>query len=137
MNINPGEFKHTIYIFERNLIKDEDGFLKTEPLSYETVKQYIYDFFKQFSYNNVNAKDTVVIKMKAKINSVTGTELIKSNSTFENVKKRFLIRYIKKCEKLNTDMYILSNKKIYEIKYINNYNENNEYVEILAERVDL
>lgn len=137
MNVNPGELKHTIYIFERNLITDDDGFLETEALSYEKIKRHIYDFFKQFSYSNINAKDTVVMKMKAKINNVSGTELIKSNSSFEEAKKRFLIRYIRKCEKLNTDMYILSNKKIYEIKYINNYDEANEYVEILAERVDL
>lgn len=137
MKVNPGELKHTIYIFERNLLKDEDGFSVNKPLSYEEVKKYIYEFFKQFTYSNVNADDTLIIKAKAKINNVSGTELIKSNASFENAKKRFLIRYIKKCDKINTDMYVLHNKKIYQIKYMNNYDENNEYVEILGERVDL
>lgn len=137
MKINPGEFKHTIYIFERNLIKDEHGFPLNEPLTYEEVEKYIYEFFKQFSYDNVNANDTLIIKAKARINSVSGTEIIKSNASFENAKKRFLIRYIKKCDKITTDMYVLHNKKIYSVKYVNNYNESNNYVEILAERVDL
>lgn len=137
MKVNPGEFKHTIYIFERNLIKDEQGFPINEPLTYEEVEKYIYEFFKQFSYDNVNANDSLIIKAKAKINNVSGTEIIKSNASFEQAKKRFLIRYIKKCERLNTDMYVLNNKKIYRIKYVNNYDESNKYVEILAERVDL
>lgn len=112
MKINPGELNKRIYIYQLVVRKDEQGFLLPD--------------------NN-----ELFHACYAKINNISGTELIKSNSDFDSVKKRFLIRYSKKCEKITTDMYVLFKNKKYQIKYANNYDEKNEYVEIIGERVDL
>lgn len=111
MIVDPGKLDKRIYIYRNEEEKDEYGF--------------------------PNGQNKLFMKRWASVNNISGTELIKSNSDFDSTKKRFLIRYSKKCEDITTDMYVLFKNKKYEIKYVNNYNENDEYVEIIGERVEL
>lgn len=66
----------------------------------------------------------------AKVSNTSGTEIIKSGSDFSNVKTRFLIRYTPKNITGNLD--IMYNGKKYNVEYVNNYNESNEFIEIFA-----
>lgn len=107
MYVNAGNLNKKIEIIRLEETKDKDGF----PIK----------------------KETVILKTWAQVTNISGTELIKSNSDFSEIKTRFLIRAPKK--NINKDMFIKFNQNSYNITYVNNYNFKGEYTEIIAELV--
>lgn len=84
----------------------------------------------------ITPTEKMIRKCWAKVSNTSGTEIIKANSEFSQAKKRFLIRYSGK--EINTDMIVRYHGKDHDIKYINPYGDNKEYLEIwteIAERV--
>lgn len=107
MYINAGNFNKKIEIIKFEETKDKDGF---------PVKNEI-----------------VVLKTWAQVTNISGTELIKNNSDFAEIKTRFLIRTPNKT--IEKDMFIKFRGNFYNITYVNNYSFKNEYTEIIAELV--
>jgi SPP1 family predicted phage head-tail adaptor len=82
------------------------------------------------------AKEEIVRKCWAKVSNTSGSEIVKANSEFSEAKKRFLIRYSGK--PVDTDMILRYAGKDYDIKYINTYGDEKEFMEIwtsISERV--
>lgn len=79
---------------------------------------------------------TLVRSCWAKVSNTSGTELVKANANFAETKKRFLVRH-NSDKPINTDMVVLYKGDFYEIRYINNYNEDDAYDEIWAELKEL
>lgn len=109
MEVDSGKLNKRIYIYKEKDETDEQGFK--------------------------NKIEVLYAKTWASVNSVSGTEIIKSNTDFEKAKKRFLVRYDNKSKNISHDMYIKFNGNRYDVIYVNNYNESNEYIEIITERV--
>ena len=105
MYINAGNLNKKIEIIKFEEIKDKDGF----PIKSEVL----------------------ILKTWAQVTNISGTELIKNNSDFAQVKTRFLIRTPRKA--IEKDMFIKFKGSFYNIIYINNYNFKDEYTEIIAE----
>jgi SPP1 family predicted phage head-tail adaptor len=107
MYVNPGELDKKIKIVQLvNGERDKDGF------SAEKVEKTIRSCY-------------------AKVTNTSGTELVKANSDFSEVKKRFLVRYSP--EKIEADMYVRYAGKFYDITYVNTYGDQKEYTEIWGE----
>ena len=107
MQINPGIFNKKIEIVKYNLTKDSDGF---------EIKEGI-----------------TILKTWAHVTNVSGTEIMRSNSDFSEVKTRFLIRTPK--AEITKDMMIKFKGNAYNITYINDYGYDKKYTEIIAELV--
>ena len=107
MQTNAGVFNKKIQVIRYEITKDSDGFeTKTE---------------------------ITVLNTWAQVTNISGTELLRSNSDFAEVKTRFLMRTAKTI--LDKDMYIKFNGDIYNIVYINDYSYDKKYTEIIAELV--
>ena len=109
MNINPGKLNKKIDIVTVYERKNQNGF----PIYEE--KTYKADIWAAISQKSAN-------------------EIFKANSTFATSQKRFLIRYV---PGISYDMLIRYKDVLYDIKYINDYEDKNEYIEIIAEVSDL
>lgn len=109
MNINPGKLNRKIQIINITESKDNDGF----PIEVEEI----------------------ILNTYASINNTTGKTLIESNASFENASTRFLIRTPK--VEIKTKYKIKYKNYCYSIDFINNYNEENHYTEIIGKRTDL
>ncbi len=107
MYVNAGSFNKKIEIIKLEETKDKDGF----PVKNEVL----------------------VLKTWAQITNISGTELIKSNSDFAQIKTRFLVRTPKKI--IKKDMFIKFRNNFYNITYVNNYCFKDQYTEIIAELV--
>ena len=107
MVINPGNFDKRIKIIKYEIKKDADGF-----------EEKI---------------ENVVSITWAQVTNISGTEILRSNSDFSEVKTRFLMRTPK--IKLNKDMFIKFDGNAYNIVYINDYGYDKKYTEIIAELV--
>ena len=107
MQINPGIFNKKIEIIEITETKDSDGF----PIKSEAV----------------------ILSTWAHVTNVSGTEIMRSNSDFSEVKTRFLIRTPK--AEITKDMMIRFAGKIYNIIYINDYSYEKKYMDIITELV--
>ena len=107
MQINPGIFNKRIEIIEITETKDSAGF----PIKSEIV----------------------ILNAWAHVTNVSGTEIMRSNSDFSEVKTRFLIRTPK--SEITKDMVIRFAGKTYNIVYINDYSYEKKYMEIMAEVV--
>jgi len=104
-----------------------------------------YELNKRISFYSVSQATTannVVIKTRtlvytcwAKFARTSGTEAIKANADFADIKVRFLIRHTK--TPLDRKMVIVYNNNDYEITYMNDYGDANKFVEIIAERITL
>lgn len=103
MNINPGELNKKIVIALIETIKDGDGFGSYE---IEVVKRSAW----------------------AKFTRTSGTETVKANADFGEIKARFLVRYTPL--EITRKMFVRYNGKKYEIVYVNDYEDKNEYIEI-------
>ena len=112
MYVNPGELNKKIQIVQyKEFGEDKDGF----PMPPERI---------------------VVRDCYASVRNTSGGEVIKANSEFSEVKKRFLVRWSK--AEINTDMVVAYKGKEYDIEYINNFGDGNKYLEIytsMKERV--
>ena len=107
MVINPGNFDKRIKIIKYEIKKDSDGF-----------EEKI---------------ENVVSITGAQVTNISGTEILRSNSDFSEVKTRFLMRTPK--IKLDKDMGIKFAVNDYNIVYINDYGYDKKYTEIIAELV--
>ena len=107
MLINPGNFDKRIKIVRYELKKDVDGF-----------EQKV---------------EIVVLMTWAQVTNTSGTEILRSNSDFSEIKTRFLMRTPKL--NLDKDMFIILDGNAYNIVYINDYGYNKRYTEIMAELV--
>ncbi len=107
MQINPGNFDKKIKVIRYEITKDPDGFE-------DKVK-------------------IIVLQTWAQVTNVSGTEIMRSNSDFAEVKTRFLMRTPK--INLDKDMEIIFLDKNYKIVYINDYSYDRKYTEIMAELV--
>lgn len=107
MQINPGIFDKKIKIMRYEIQKDLDGF--------------------------ENKEEITVLNTWAQVTNTSGTEILRSNSDFSEVKTRFLMRTSK--TEINKDMYIKFRGNIYNIVYINDYSYDKKYTEIIAELV--
>ena len=107
MQINAGVFNKKIQVIRYEITKDSDGFeTKTE---------------------------ITVLNTWAQVTNISGTELLRSNSDFSEVKTRFLIRTPK--TEITKDMMIKFKSNVYNITYINDYSYDRKYTEIIAESV--
>ena len=104
MNVNPGALSKRIKIIEKRSTKDEDGFLTYE--------------------------DFEVLSCWAQKSQTSGKELFEAGKDFTESKTRFLIRYPKTT--LKETMFILYDNKKYNIQYLHNYADSNEYMEIFC-----
>lgn len=105
INVNPGELDKKIIIFQEIPgEKNENGYSEK---SRETVR-----------------------RPWAAVNRISGTEKIESGTTLKDVNMRFLVRFSKKT--VDTSMFVEYRKKIYNIVYVNNYGDNDEYIEIIT-----
>lgn len=107
MNINPGKFNKKIEMVEYIIAKDNDGFSERE--------------------------ENIILKTWAQVTNISGTELIRNNSDFSEVKTRFLMRTPK--IELDKDIEIKFKGNYYGITYINDYSYDKKYTEIIAEKV--
>ena len=107
MLINPGNFDKRIKIVRYELQKDADGF-----------EQKV---------------EIVVLMTWAQVTNTSGTEILRSNSDFSEIKTRFLMRTPKL--NLDKDMVIKFDGNAYNIVYINDYGYDKRYTEIMAELV--
>ena len=105
MNINPGELKKKIKIISFEIVKDADGFKKEE-------------------------KEHIVREPWAKVTRVSASEVMKSATELNLDRCRFLVRYTQ--AEITNKMFVLYAGKYYQIEYVNNYEDSNEYVEIMA-----
>lgn len=105
MLLNPGNFNKKIKIIKFEQVKDSDGFPEN--------------------------KEIVVLRTWAQVTNSSGTEILRSNSDFSEVKTRFLMRTPKII--LDKDMFIKFAGNIYNIVYINDYGYDRKYTEIMAE----
>jgi len=108
MNINPGDFNRKIKIVKLPDSRDSEGY--------------------------PNQNDVTVLETWAKFSRMSGTEIYKAGTDFSNVKARFLIRHTSTA--INTKMKILYAGQLYGIQYINDYGDNKEYTEIIAEYLE-
>lgn len=104
---NAGKYNKKITIYQVTKTKDADGF------SIET--------------------ETVILEPYASVKTTKGFTLIANNSDFEKAYTNFTIRY--PVTKINRDMLIRFNNKIYTIEYLNNVDEANVELEIQAKEV--
>ena len=105
---NAGDYNKKILIFIVQEVEDKDGY----PVRQEKKVLYTY----------------------AKVKTTKGFTLIANNTDFEKAYTNFTIRYPK--TKINRDMMIKYNKKIYSIEYLNNVDEENVELEIQAKVVE-
>ena len=102
MRVNAGELNRRIQIIEVTAEQDADGYYG-------------------------NKREELVLGCWAKVTFTSGTELVKANADFGEVKARFLIRYTRK--PLSRKMFVRHEGREYEITYINDYG-GRKYMEI-------
>lgn len=100
--IQAGELNKRIQIISVTADQDEDGF-----------------------YSRV--REELVHGCWAKVSFTSGTEIVKANADFGEVKARFLIRYPR--VSIDWDMFVRYGGREYEITYINDY-AGRKYLEI-------
>ena len=107
MQINSGVFNKKIQVIRYEITKDSDGFeAKTE---------------------------ITFLNTWAQVTNISGAEILRSNSDFSEIKTRFLIRTPK--AEITKDMVIKFKGNSYNITYVNDYNYNKKYTEIITELV--
>ncbi len=102
MNINPGTFNKTIAFYGTTGKKNSNGY--PEP-------------------------PALLFKARASVSRQSGRELASIGTTYSEVTTRFFMRYNKQ---VTTKLTIVYNNAEYDIKYINNYKDDNKYMEILT-----
>lgn len=116
MQINPGELNKKIQIIEQQTdALDDDGF------SMESV------------HNENGVSYPTVRSCAASFRRTSGTELVKAGKEITDIKCRFLIRKGK--TEITEKMQIVYAGDIYDILYINDYEDSHRYVEIWCRKV--
>jgi SPP1 family predicted phage head-tail adaptor len=107
MTVNAGNFNKRISIYQTEVVKDEAG--------YQSVVR------------------TLVLQCYASVKTTRGMTLIRNGSDFEKAYTNFTIRFPHAA--IIRDMEVDFNGKTYTIEYLNNIDENNEFLEIQAKEV--
>lgn len=105
--INAGKYNRKINIYQTTVVKDAQGF---------QTKQR-----------------TLVLSPYASVKTTRGITLIKNNTDFEKAYTNFTIRF--PVTKINRDMEIEFNGKLYTIEYLNNVDEANVELEMQCKEV--
>lgn len=108
MNINPGDLDKKIQIIEKVNVPGTSGF----PIS---------------------STEQIIRQPWAAFKRTTGKEKIQSGTEMSSTEARFIIRA--SSTEITTKMIIRYDGNDYEIKYINEYNDSKEYIEIWTELV--
>lgn len=106
-NINPGDFKHKISIYNVFQVEDSEGF-QTEELSLSLIA---YAFIK----------------------TTRGFTMIKNGTKFDEAYTNFTIRHT--AVPIERGMVILYNNRRYEIQYVNNIDHSDVLIELQAKEV--
>lgn len=109
MKVKIGELDKRIGITEKITTTDNEG-------------------FKTTTYNTIYS-------CWASVNHKTGSEIYKNDADYSKKITRFLIRYNSSVN-FNTDNFVKFRNVTYNIIYINNYCENNKYIEIVCEVIE-
>lgn len=109
MYVNAGELDKRIWIC-RKPEPEPDGYLPEE------------------------AKPEPVRRCWAKVTRTSGTEIVKANADFGEVRVRFLVRWSR--TPIDRKMFVRYRGADYEILYINPYGDSREYQEIWCKRQD-
>ena len=99
--IQAGELRHRIRILQRSDVTDGEGFPTGEPVE--------------------------IYKCWAKVTLTSGTELIRANADFGQIKARFLIRWTG--VPIDRKMVVESGGKEWQIEYVNDY-AGRQYLEL-------
>ena len=105
MNVNVGELNKKIEIHSKETVLNANGY------GTET--------------------DVLVRSCFAKFTRTSGSEMVKANADFAEVKVRFLIRYTSVA--IDRKMTVKYAGNEYEITYINDYEDSHEYIELWCE----
>lgn len=105
MNVNPGELNKKIKIVFFETVKDTDGFDKER-------------------------KEHIVREPWAKVTRTSVSEAMKALTEINLDRCRFLVRYTP--TEITNKMFVVYCGKYYQIEYVNNYGDSNEYMEIMA-----
>lgn len=108
--ISAGELDKRIQIIERIGGKDNDGY-------------------------DAQSEERLVRSCWAKFTRTSGTEVVKANADFGQIKARFLIRYTK--TNISRKMIVRYGGNDYEIKYINDYGDAHVCIELWCEQLTL
>lgn len=110
MRVNPGKLKHRIQIVSVSRTQNVNGYWE-KPV------------------------DTLVHSCWAQFSRTSGKEIRQSDADYSEVTARFLIRWTSKL--ISRKMIVLYGGNRYEIQYINNYADSNDYIEIVAKLLTL
>ena len=105
MHVDAGQLNKRIQIIRRAEEKDANGYSATPD-------------------------ETVVHRCWARFSQTSGTEAMKANADFADLKVRFLIRWTK--TSIDRKMIVRYNNADYEIEYVNGYGDSRQYLEIWA-----
>lgn len=110
MRLNPGKLKHRIQIVCVDRVQNENGYW-------------------------IDSEDKLVHSCWAQFSRTSGKEARQNDADYSETVARFLIRWTAK--KLSRKMVVLYDGSRYEIQYINNYADSNDYIEIVAKLLTL
>ena len=80
-------------------------------------------------------EEVVVYSCWAKFSQTSGTEAMKANADFSDLKVRFLIRWPRAA--IDRKMFVRYNGADYEIEYVNSYGDGRQYLELWARWIGL
>ena len=106
--MNAGKYNRRISIYATEIVKDEAGFQSEVRM--------------------------LVIQPYAAVKTTRGFTLIRNNTDFEKAYTNFTIRYPH--VRINRDMQIEYNGKVYSIEYINNVDEANVELEMQCKEIE-
>lgn len=106
MNVNPGELNKRVSIIRKTKDKDAAGY-------YTETEDVVHTCWAKFS-------------------RISGTEIVKADAGFGQVKARFLIRHTRM--PIDRKMVVRYDGEDYGIEYVNDYEDSHEYTEIWASR---
>ena len=110
MRLNPGKLKHRIQIVCVDCVQNENGYW-------------------------IASEDKLVHSCWAQFSRTSGKEVVKNAADYAEITARFLIRYTPKS--ISRKMIILYAGDRYEIEYINNYGDSNDYIELMVRQLTL
>lgn len=83
----------------------------------------------------IEPEEILVHRCWAQFSRTSGKEVRQNDADYSETMVRFLIRWTSK--KLSRKMIVLYDGSRYEIQYLNNYSDSNEYIEIIAKLITL
>lgn len=107
MNVNPGSLNKKIRIIVLVQEQDENGIYQMLEATYASV------------WSAVSQK--------------SANEAFKANADYQTDEKRFLIRFL---DGIDYKMFIKYENVLYNIIFMNDYNEEHKYIEIVGKKVD-